>query len=415
MTEKGHAMRIYTRATGAFALVAAFAFGPTAIAQTTATIDGTVVNGTEQAPAAGVDVSLQLFAAQGDLGRLEGTTDPKGRFSFGELPPGVAGYQVIASYRGTEYRGIAQSYTPGVPTNATLTVYEPTTDPGDVTFTDYIVWVDQLEGAFAVQHDLRFANAGTTAYTGGGDGVVTIPLPPGPANPQFLGTFLEYPGKIEGDAYVSSAPIVPGESTATLRFEAPSLPNLSVPLAFPATSFQLYVPQGIDIGTDLLRLEGTITDQGRTYSVYSAQNLAPETVIDAALTPAPADSSQGTAIQILLGVAALVAAGVIVAWFLRRRRASKAPARSAKGAKSAPPPPVPREAGTREGTADPSGNGHGGGAPDEDVDLIIDEIAALDLSFDKGLLEERTYKRLRIAAKDRLLRAQGARTGGRVR
>jgi hypothetical protein len=49
------------------------------------------------------------------------------------------------------------------------------------------------------------------------------------------------------------------------------------------------------------------------------------------------------------------------------------------------------------------------------VDLIVDEIAALDLSFEKGLLDERTYKRLRVAAKDRLLEAERARTGGRTR
>ena len=416
MTERGRTMRIFTRTAGALALVSTFALGPTALAQATDTIDGTVINGTEQAPAAGVDVSLQLFAAQGDLGLLEGTTDAKGRFSFDGLPPGVAGYQVIAAYGGTEYRGIAQAYTPGVPTDAALTVYEPTTDPGDVTFVDYIVWVDQTENGFAVQHDLRLANTGATAYVGQGGGVITIELPPGATNPQFLGTFLEYPGEVREDVYVSNAPIVPGEGTATLRFEASSLSNLSVPLAFPTTSFQLYVPKGLDVSSDRLRLEGTITDQGRTYSVYSAQNLAPETTIDAALTPAPDEGSQSTALQILLGVAALVAAGVIATWLVRRRRASKVPARSSKGAKAgAAARPASHEPRGKVAIADPSGNGHGGAAPDEDVELIIDEIAALDLSFENGLLDERRYKRLRVAAKDRLLRAQEARPGGRVR
>jgi hypothetical protein len=47
----------------------------------------------------------------------------------------------------------------------------------------------------------------------------------------------------------------------------------------------------------------------------------------------------------------------------------------------------------------------------EDPDLIIEEIAALDLSFERGLIEERTYRRLRVAAKDRLLAAERARAG----
>ena len=61
--------------------------------------------------------------------------------------------------------------------------------------------------------------------------------------------------------------------------------------------------------------------------------------------------------------------------------------------------------------APPPGNGQVA-EPIEDPDLIIEEIAALDLSFERGLLDERAYKRLRVAAKDRLLRAEGARARG---
>ena len=402
-------MRKFIRAASAVALVALFALGPTASAQTTPTIDGSVVNGTKQAPAANVDVSLQLFAAQGDLGVVDGTTDADGRFSFGDLPTGVAGYQVMATYGGAQYRGVAQSYTPGAPTDALLTVYEPTTDPGDVTYTEYIVWVDQTDNGYAVQHDLRFANGGSKGYVGTDGEVVTVDLPAGATNPQYLGTFLEYPGQLRGNTYVSDAPIVPGETTATLRFEAPSISSLSVPLAFPTSSFQLYVPQGIDVRSDLLRLDGTIADQGQTYSVYSAQNLAPDTQIDATFTPAPSGGAESTAVRTVLGVAALLAAGVILVWFVRRRRAMKAPA---KPARKTAPQPQQRE---KVSATAPSGNGHGPAPADEDVDLIIDEIAALDLSFENGLLDERKYKRLRVAAKDRLLRAQGARTSERVR
>jgi hypothetical protein len=46
---------------------------------------------------------------------------------------------------------------------------------------------------------------------------------------------------------------------------------------------------------------------------------------------------------------------------------------------------------------------------DEEVQLLIDEIATLDLSFERNLIDERTYRRLRVAAKDRLLLAEEAR------
>ena len=45
--------------------------------------------------------------------------------------------------------------------------------------------------------------------------------------------------------------------------------------------------------------------------------------------------------------------------------------------------------------------------------VTVEEIAALDLSFERGLLDERIYKRLRVSAKDRLLRAEGARSKDR--
>jgi hypothetical protein len=46
--------------------------------------------------------------------------------------------------------------------------------------------------------------------------------------------------------------------------------------------------------------------------------------------------------------------------------------------------------------------------PDNAVDdeLLIDEIAALDLAHDDGLLDDDTFRRLRADAKDRLIRSR---------
>ena len=414
MTRRTRTSRI-GRALAAALVVGAFAMAPQALAQASDAITGRVVNGTEEGPVGGIEVTLQLFSQAGDLGSLTDTTAKDGSFTFDELPEGVAGYQLIASYQGADYHSVAQAFTPGQTREETLTVFEPTTDPAAVSLTDYIVWVDRTETGVAVQHDLNWSNGGNTAYVGEGGRVVTIDLPQEAVNLQFLGTFLEVPGEVQGDTYVSSAPIVPGSTTATLRYEAPPLSEMTLPLAFETTSFQLFVPEDVEVTSQQLRLSGTITDQGLSYNVYGAQNIAAGTEISATLSQSAAAKSSNVAMWILLGAFGLVAVVVLVVFLVSRRRAPKAKARGKAGARPSAKPAKPKSEAKTSRAAEPTTNGHGRAASDEDVDLIVDEIAALDLSFEKGLLDERTYKRLRVAAKDRLLEAERSRTGGRTR
>lgn len=415
------------RALPAVLFAAALVVGPPALAQTAGGIEGQVLNGTNEEPAADVQVVLQLFAAQGDLGTLSTTTDERGRYSFDQLPDDVAGYQVIATYQDAEFRTVATAYTPGQRVDQTVTVWEPTSDPGDVTLTDYIVWVDREGDGVAVQHDFTWSNGGDTAYVGDGTdgGVVDVPLPTGATNLQYLGTFLETPGDVRGQRYVSDAPILPGATSATLRYTAPPISELTLEMQYPTTSVQLFVPQDVEVRSPQLRLAGTISDQGITYQVYAAQDVAADTTLQVTMSEVQSGGSSTALTWILAGIAGLVAVVLLAVW-LTGRRGRRSSQRSASGRRSARNPagarPV-KAAGAANGArvresarVRAEGNGKAETADVEDVDLIVDEIAALDLSFERGLLDERTYKRLRVAAKDRLLRAEGARAkGGRSR
>lgn len=67
--------------------VTVLAAGPIAAAQTTTgEIKGTVVTGTDEKPAADVEVTLESFSVEASLGTQTSTTDAKGRFSFPDLP-----------------------------------------------------------------------------------------------------------------------------------------------------------------------------------------------------------------------------------------------------------------------------------------------------------------------------------------
>jgi hypothetical protein len=393
------------RALAAAALLAALvAVGPSAAAQTAGTISGKVVNGTTQEPAAGLEVRVRLFSAEAELAPLTTTTDAKGRFVFDQLPAGVAGYQLEVAYRGAVYRSVATTFAAGAPNEQTLRVYEPTSDPADVTLASYVVWVDREPGGVGIQHDLTWNNAGTRAYVGNDGTVVRIPLPEGASTLQFLGTFLENEGRVRDGAYVSDAPIVPGESSATIRYHAPPLDRLSLEVPFPTTVLQLFVPQDVQVRAAALRLSGTVSDQGLTYRVYEARDLAAGTSIDVRLSQAAVSGGPRAALWALLGALALVILGAAVV-VVRRRRAP-APARARARSRS-------HASAARPSRATASGNGGPARPVLEDPDLIVEEIAALDLSFERGLIEERTYRRLRVAAKDRLLAAERARAGAR--
>lgn len=406
--------------------VTVLAAGPIAAAQTTGEIKGTVVTGTDEKPAADVEVTLESFSVEASLGTQTATTDAKGRFSFSDLPEGIAGFQLSATYQDAVFRSPATGFTAGQTTEQTLKVWTPTTDPGAVTLTDYIVWIDRENDGVAVQHDFSWTNGTDTAYVGSDpSSIVSVPLPQGVSNLQFLGTFLETPGDVAGQTYVSAAPIVPGTSTATLRYNAPPLTSMKLELPFATTSLQVFVPQDVKLTAKALRLSGTVTDKNAagelvTYQVYAADNVAAGTTIDVAMSQGEApSSSSNAAMWILLVVGGLVLLGALVTLLVRRSSDSRGRSTATRtGAR-------PMRAKAR--AVEPRANGHAaparaldtGNGPEpegEDPELIVEEIAALDLSFDRGLLDERTYKRLRVAAKDRLLRAEGTRAkGGRAR
>jgi hypothetical protein len=406
----------------------AFAWAPAALAAGgDAAITGTVVNGTTGDPVPDLEVTLHMLTQQAELGAVSATTDADGAFSFAEPAAGTEGYQVTATFDDVGYKSPSVAYTPGQPATAELKVYETTADPADVVVSTWVVWVDHEGDGAAIQHTLEWNNGGDTAYIGDqtspdGSPIVTqVSLEPGAANPQFLGIYLDTPGQIRGSTYVNPAPLVPGTSSATLRYTVPNLTSLTLPITLSTSNLQLYVPVGVTVTSSALAGAGQITEKGVDYQVFTAAGLQTGDTIDVSLEGVGGGSSGGNSPLVLVIVGLVVAAAVIggiVVWRMTRRtppRKGGRPAASAKGRQPA--------AGK---------NGQGGRAPqrtapvkaqsadvssasdvDEQFDLLIDEIAALDLAYEKGVLEKKSYETLRAAAKERLLRLREAQTGGR--
>jgi hypothetical protein len=386
-------------------------------------ISGSVVHGTKATPVADAPVRIDLFDDQSQIGTGKTTTAADGTFSFAP-PQGTTGFQAGAAYLGQEYRAPAQAYTSGQVNEVTIRVFDTTKDAADVALTQWVVWLDHEGDALAVQQDFAWSNGGNAAYVGEGDAVVTVPLAPGADNVQFLGTFLEQQGSVQNDTYVSQAPIVPGDSTATIRYTAPTVTRLSLPVTVPTQDFQLYVPEDLVPQGNGLRLAGTISDQGVTYQEYVTAPLAPGQTLEVTLVPGETGGSGSNATVLLLAVAAVALLAGVAFFLVGRRRRSRTPAMQPrqKGPQRAKTPPARANAKASRGSAPktrptrrPEPARHLNEPDDDEAQLLIDEIAALDLSFERGLLDERTYRRLRVAAKDRLLALKETARGGIAR
>jgi hypothetical protein len=393
-------------------------------------IEGRVVNATTGERVGGVDVTLHLFSDQTELGTAGTTTSADGSFSFPYPASGVTSFELSAVYRGSEYR--TRSYSAAhPPASVSVKVYEPTSDASKVHLESWIVWVDREGTGAAVQHSLTWNNAGDQAYVGTGQDpkdrvVVQVPLAPGASEFQFLDLFLTSPGRVQGSSFVDGAPLPPGATNATIRYSTPTLDSLDLPITLPTRTLRVFVPRDVDVRAPGLTPVGQTTQQGVQYSIYVATDLSVGDRIQlglSGLTQGGGGGGVSSVLVIVAGTLIVLALGAFVVWRLGRvarpgRRESlparRSPSRVGRGAAT-----TRRRAGSRRRprarAAVASGRGRREGRPgedEEDIDLLIDEIAALDLSFERGLLDETRYRALRTAAKRRLVRSRDVRAGG---
>jgi hypothetical protein len=404
----------------AAAIVALIVAAPSAAARAGA-VEGRVVNATTGERLSGIDVTLHLSSNQAEIGTATTTSGSNGRFSFPAPASGVTTFSISATYDGNEYW--TQDFSAlDPPTDVPVRVFEPTTEPKDVSVASWVVWIDREGTGAAVQHSLRWANEGTRAYVGSGadaEGavVVQVPLAAGASNFQFLDLFLRSPGRVQGSSFVDDAPLPPGASAGTIRYTTPELSTLDLPVTLPTKSLRVLIPQNVDVRSTELTPSGQTTQQGVTYAIYAATDLAAGDRLRLSLSGLTAArgtrGGPSTTLVILVGSAIVVAMGIVVVWRLGRAgRQVRRPApvrRSASrvGRGGGRERPVPAGAGRRPRAAS-GANGRRRAEPpeDDDVELLIDEIAALDLSFERGLLDESSYRALRAAAKRRLLRSR---------
>ncbi|MBI4728846.1 MAG: carboxypeptidase regulatory-like domain-containing protein [Acidobacteria bacterium] len=385
-------------------------------------IVGRVLNGTRGGVVEGVSVTLTMTRGSVAAGASPvSRTGRDGRFAFERLETGPDWtYGLAVSFQDADYHATPVRLASGQRKTVDVTVYEATRSPGSIRVTDWTVWLDRERGV-AVQHDLVLKNSAKTTFVGadlvekGKRAVLRLPLAAGARELQYLGRFMQCCAIVRQDTLVHTAALPPGSSSGTVRYSTPSLARLDLPVAFPTDRISVLVPPGVSLASSSLQPAGQAQDRGLSYTVYSASNLTPGQHLEATIGGLESREPPPLALA-LFGVAAAAGAAFVILR-IRIARRSRPAARARAPVEPPAPRPAPASAAAPAPTAATQRVSSDGPPPDssppEEAELLIEEVAALDLAFERGVLREDTYRRIRELRKGKLLEVLRGQDAGR--
>ncbi len=213
-------------------LLAALILGTAAPAraQMTGVAEGTVVNGTSGAHAAGLPVKVQVFERMTLLEERRVTTDAEGWFRTDGLPAGADNrYIVSVEYAGLSYK-LDQAINPALAQEPVVfTVYETMASAEAVSILSAsmaITSIDPTTALMQVLEVITVANRSNVAYVGDllsdpeKGGVIMLPLG-GPALDIELGDgFTEMP-RATATKLTTTTPAFPGETVLVYAYKLP--------------------------------------------------------------------------------------------------------------------------------------------------------------------------------------------------
>ena len=401
------------------AMIAVLALPATpSFAATGGTIEGTVTNGTTKTPVEGAEVILSQGNTQtgeGQEGIEKTRTDADGRYSFTGLTDEAPWmYDVYTEFEGAPYYSPGITITGNGTEKANLTVYDSTESAKDISVVGWIVYLDPDPSGLAVEQAIAYENSGKRSYIGttmpntGQRLATTLPVASSaiPDSVNTVGLFEACCGGIVGDTFGHTAPIQPGTSEGTVRYVATPPASLVFPATLPTASIEIRVAPGVEV-SDISGLtpagEQTLSGGGPspapvTYTIYTASNL--QTGASVGLTA----SMGGGSGDVPVGLVVILAVVGLIALLLVIVKLRNPDTIRPSGAKKAKPKTTPKK-----------GSGPKAGKPKKpsyserhepdplDSDLLIAEIATLDLSFEQGLIGKDEYERLRAARKSELM------------
>ena len=168
-----------------------------------------------------------------------------------------------------------------------------------------------------------------------------------------------------------------------MRYVVPTLNDLRLVSPLATGNMHVFVSTDLIVTAPAMTGAGQINDRGRDYQVFTAANVPAEQTVTVGLTPTPHPKS-GAGPFAIAGIVILLLVVTFSVWRIkggaRRRHPGRLP----------PASDTPRRAPSQRV------------APREETEVLLEEIAAIDVAFEEGLLEPATYERVRASAKERL-------------
>lgn len=360
-------------------------------------VTGKITNGSGGSIPLGLKVTLLGYDNMAQVSEMTTLAKSDGSYSFNDvdMPDGRVFLAKVTVEDVPFNSDVAHSSQPGTVLDLPITIYHASTDASVLSADRLHIFFDfsnpgtvQVVELYVVSNPTDKVITGKTAQ----DPVLTFDLPYGATSLQFQD------GQI-GDRYTQTDkgfgdrnPVPPGNGQYQVLF-AFNMPydkslNLKLPVSLPVQAVIVMVQDvGLKLKSAQLTSAGSRDVQGMNFQVYNGANLTQGGALDISLSgrvktsTETAGVTQSSSTGLLIGLSVL--AGAIIGagiWFVRRRKA---------------PDGEDEEDGDIESTEE------AGNLP-EDVDALLDAIAALDDLYRAGTLPQEAYQQRRVELKNKL-------------
>jgi hypothetical protein len=341
-------------------------------------IQGSLINRTAATTSsvAGQVVTLKIYQGTSETGSQTATTDQDGNFAFSGLSTDNSYvYQIEITYQDVNYYSQPLQFGTGETVkSADINVYDTTTSDDAVSVGISYVIISRQDDNLAVLEYYLFADNSDRAYIGTlvSDSAqqrqtLQFVLPPDATDLQFVLGLSDSTVIRNGNDFTDTGAVTPDGRELSYSYLIPIKSDKQVlnwTSNYNVMRFDLLSKDNsIHVTSDKLTEQEPLTISGQSYNDYASQNLPRGGTIAIALSGLTGSSGFNALDWAWLAVIPLAG----LAFFLIRRRRS-----------------IPAGA-------------------ENDKQRLLDEIAALDDSYDNGEIDEEDYRKLRKQKKEHLL------------
>jgi hypothetical protein len=304
-----------------------------ASADTTATISGTVTNGTPGGGSvAGLTVTLYEYQGMNIVKQYTGTTDDSGKYVFKDVPVlDGEGYIAHVEYSNVDFPGSLLLMPQDAGKVDAIKVYEPSTDASIISLDSRSIVVNGADAGsrlLSLFEILAVSNKSDHAYVGNDGVVLRLGLPDGAAQITPQPGFDFGNAKIENGTLITTGPISPGDQTALIAYSLPytgTSKTVTIGTAMPTQNERFLVKDGTyDISSQVFNDAGLVDVSGDKYHVLSVDKpIVGDTLsVDILGLPKAGNSGESSNGPLYAAIGAgvlVIVAGVLVFFVLRRR------------------------------------------------------------------------------------------------